>query len=441
MCAVPTQRYLTATKLGSAVLNTAHKGAATALLCVLLFCAINAHSIASTNVNESGDKQSISLSNECPKGFSLEDHNVCRLRTLYQFYSSVQGGGVGGTQTSLPQYRDGFSPQQIDLGRYLFFDPFLSADNSIACASCHQPDKGFSDGLARSVGINGQIGTRSAPSLWNSAFLTRFNWDASANSFEQQVQNPLFSAHEMNNEPQQLLDKLHAQPNYQHLFSQAFKDGVSLANVYTALAAFQSSLISLNSRYDQYAHGNHDVLNAAEIRGMNVFRSFVARCAECHTPPLFTNNQIAVIGVPEPEETPFDKGAEKTFSERKLRGGFKVPTLRNINLTAPYMHQGNFDRLRDVTAFYNNGRGHAMPEDDHLYIHWHISEPQLTDAEIDDVVTFMGTLTDEKFIPNIPNTLPSGLELPAVINRQTQTAANREPPKRSIDAGIPPFGE
>ena len=136
--------------------------------------------------------EQFTLSKQCPLGFELVAGNKCQLRTLYQFYNSNQGRGVGGTQTSLPPHRDGFSPQQIDLGRYLFFDPILSGNGELACASCHQPQKGFSDGRALSVGANGQLTQRSAPSLWNSAFLSSFFWDARSNSLEQQALGPLY---------------------------------------------------------------------------------------------------------------------------------------------------------------------------------------------------------------------------------------------------------
>jgi cytochrome c peroxidase len=142
---------------------------------------------------------------------------------------------------------------------------------------------------------------------------------------------------------------------------------------------------------------------------MNVFRSFVARCAECHTPPLFTNQQIAVIGTPEPEGMPFDIGAEKTLNEPSQRGGFKIPSLRNIDLTAPYMHSGRFTTLREAAAFYTGGRGHAVPQGEQLKIHWHIWEPRLTDEELDRLVDFMKTLNDESFKPLEPAQLPSGL--------------------------------
>ncbi|MCP5128177.1 MAG: c-type cytochrome [Pseudomonadales bacterium] len=331
-------------------------------------------------------------------------------------YPSLENAGVGGLKTGLPAYRDGFSPQQIDLGRYLFFDPALSADGTVSCASCHQPDRGFADGRGRSVGVSGEAMRRSAPSLWNVAFGQRFFWDARAGSLEEQMQGPLYDEHEMATNPEQLLRSLNDIPMYRELFRQAWPRDfesadaqIRLDQIYSALTAFQASLISLNSRYDQYAHGYADALTEPEKEGMNVFRSFVARCAECHTPPLFTNQQIAVIGTPDPEGMPFDPGASESLGEPTLRGGFKVPSLRNIALTAPYMHSGRFETLREAAAFYTGGRGHAVPAGEELKIHWHIWEPNLSDEELDRLVDFLQTLTDESFKPAEPLELPSGM--------------------------------
>lgn len=351
------------------------------------------------------------LKEGCPPSFELRD-GQCFLVNRYQFYDSLQNRGVGGTQTGLPEFRDGFSPQQIDLGRYLFFDPLLSKDGSLSCASCHQPELGFADGRPRSIGMDGQVVKRAAPSLWNVGFLKKLFWDARASNLEEQAVGPLFAADEMANTPQKLMADLVANPLYPDLFKQAYPGEVtplSLENVLHALAAFQTSLVSLNSPYDRYALGHHAALSDEEIAGMNVYRSFVARCSECHTPPLFTNQQIAVIGTPEPEGVPLDIGAEATFHAAKLKGGFKVPTLRNIVKTAPYMHSGRFDSLRDAVEFYTKGRGHAVPAGVEMQIHWHIWEPKLTDQEIDDIVTFLGALTDESLMPETPDKVPSGL--------------------------------
>lgn len=378
-------------------------------ICVLGITTVFATGIcqALTNSNE------IKLATYCPPSF-VKIKNACKLQTHYLQYASTQNAGVGGLKTGLPKYRDGFSPQQIDLGRYLFFDPILSKDNTVSCASCHIPERGFSDGLVRSRGINNQELPRNAPSLWNVGFLNKFFWDGRAGSLEAQAQGPMYDVHEMGNTRESLLKKMSAQAEYRRLFAVAYPDSKSelrLDHIYNALAAFESSLISLNSRYDLYAQGFHEALSTNEIKGMNVFRSFVARCAECHTPPLFTNQQIAVIGMPNAKGQSFDAGAEKISKEPTLRGGFKVPSLRNVALTAPYEHAGQFGSLHEAVEFYNKGRGHAVPKGEKLTLHWHIWEPKLTAVEVNQLVAFLGTLTDQSFLPSTPNMLPSGLKV------------------------------
>ena len=353
------------------------------------------------------------LSHQCPASFEARA-GACRLQTPYQRYASLTGAGVGGLRTGLPAFRDGFTAEQIDLGRYLFFDPVLSSNRKIACASCHNPALGFADGRARSIGVAGREVRRNAPSLWNVGFLRHFFWDGRAHSLEEQVQGPLYGATEMGTTPAQLEATLNGIPAYRKLFFAAFPDSqarIRRDHVYTALAAFESSLVSLNSRYDIYAHGIHDALTPQEIEGLNVFRSFVARCAECHTPPLFTNQQIAVLGVPEPPGRPLDPGAGAITGEPMQRAGFKVPSLRNVALTAPYGHAGQFPTLHETVAFYTGGRGHAVPKGETLHLHWHIAEPKLSPAELDRLVDFLRTLTDESFRPAAPVDVPSGLPL------------------------------
>lgn len=372
--------------------------------------------LAASSVQANG----FTLNDRCPPGFELVNEQRCELRSMYQLYDSLRGQGMGGTKTALPAYRDGFSPQQIDLGRFLFFDPILSGDGKQSCASCHDPDLGFSDGRARSVGHNGIELPRSAPSLWNVAFLTRFFWDGRAKTLEEQVLGPLYAEEEMANTPAKLLADLNSSAEYRRLFGAAFEAGsdITLQQIYTALVAFESSLISLNSPYDRYAHGDHSALSASELEGLNVFRSFVSRCVQCHTPPLFSNQQIAVIGSPEPAGQAFDVGAETTFDAPRLKGGFKIPSLRNIALSAPYMHSGRFKSLEDVVRFYNGGRGHAVSADLDLQLHWHITDPKLSDAEVTLLAQFLHTLTDETFKPARPKAVPSGLPMPRLIGEQ-----------------------
>lgn len=370
---------------------------------------------------------SFTLSERCPPGFERRDEGTCRLHTLYDSYDSLYGRGVGGLRTALPPRRDGFTPEQIDLGRYLFFDPALSGTGTLACASCHHPDLGFGDGRARSLGADGTEVGRSAPTLWNVAFLQRFFWDGRAHTLEEQMRGPLFAPAEMGTTPEKLAQTLNASPTYRSLFAAAFPrqegDAIGLDEVYTALAAFEASLVSLGSRYDRYAQGDHDALSTREIEGFNVFRSFVARCAECHTPPLFTNQQIAVIGVPDPDGRPFDPGAGAVFDNPTWRGGFKVPTLRNVARTAPYMHSGQFATLHEAVKFYTQGRGHAVPPGEKLVLHWHIWEPKLTDDELDLLVDFLNALTDETAVPEIPARVPSGL--PPVQHHASQALSTK----------------
>ena len=357
------------------------------------------------------------LNANCPPGFMLNEKNECMSQNLYMQYDSPNDKGLGGLQTGLSEIRDGFSPQEIDLGRYLFFDPALSADGSMSCATCHQPEKGFSDGLTTSLGHDNQKLKRAAPSLWNVGYLKKLFWDGRANSLEEQMQGPLFSKEEMNNTPENLIATLNEIKGYRQMFKEAFpqkreNEAIELYEVYKSITAFQASLVSLNSKYDRYAHGYHDALNKEEKEGMNIFRSFVARCAECHTPPLFTNQQFAIIGSSEPNGLPLDVGVQIPSNDSTLRGAFKVPSLRNIEKTAPYMHSGNFATLRETVEFYTQGRGHAVPEGENLIIHWHIWEPNLSGYELDRLVDFLKTLTDETFTPKIPETLPSGLKQP-----------------------------
>ena len=377
------------------------------VLAIVLAIMLAAIATASATIQAPTD---FALSTSCPPGFEKTVAGVCELRTLYQFYPAKRG--LGGTRTALPPHRDGFTPPQIDLGRYLFFDPVLSGDGTLSCASCHDPARGLSDGRARSSGIHGTDAGRAAPTLWNVAFLKRFFWDSRADSLEAQAAGPIYSPREMGNTPKQLLASLNGNATYRRLFQEAFPGSpgaVTERQVFTALTAFETTLVSLNSRYDRYVHGYDAALSEREIEGLNVFRSFVARCSECHTPPLFTNEQLAVIGMPEPEGRPFDVGAEATLGSPKLKGGFKVPTLRNIARTAPYSHSGAFTDLHGAVEFYNKGRGNAVPKDMHLYLHWHISDPNLTATEVDRIVDFLGALTDETFVPQRPARVPSGL--------------------------------
>jgi cytochrome c peroxidase len=381
--------------------------------------------------------RSWNLKHTCPPSFETLANGTCSFRSLYQLYALPDGHG--GLRAPLPPARDGFRPEEIDLGRYLFFDPVLSRDGSTSCATCHRPDRGFADGLPQSVGhfkLGAVQGTRSsdpisprnAPTLWNVGFLKSYFWDGRASTLEEQALIPMFSDGEMANTPQVLEATLNSNSTYRSLFGMAFgrskNSPITVAEIATALTAFESSLVSFNSRYDKYAHGDQQAMSAVEIAGFNVFRGFVARCSQCHTPPLFTNNEIAVVGAPRVPGQPYDLGAGQRNSDPALRGAFRVPTLRNIARTGPYFNAGQFSSLREVVDFYNASRGHAVPPGEHAEIHWHIAmtRPELSDADAAALVAFLACLTDESLRPQVPSDVPSGLRVAAAAQPKSSAS-------------------
>jgi cytochrome c peroxidase len=353
----------------------------------------------------------ITLRDQCPASFQMLGDGTCKLVTLYDLYDSpAQHGGL---KARLETRAARYTPAQMDLGRYLFFDPVLSADRTMSCATCHDPAKGLSDGLKRAMG-RVEL-KRSTPSLWNVAFNSRFMWDGRAHSLEQQAILPLTSPDEMGNTPEGIVSSLNEIPVYRDLFRQAFGRSPDMDGVKRALAAFETTLVSLNSRYDRYAHGDETALSPREIRGHNVFRGFVARCSQCHLPPLFTDNELVVVGAPVDDRAAFDPGAGGVTDKPDLIGAFKVPTLRNISRTAPYFNAGQFETLEDVVGFYNDTRGHAAPPGQKLEIHWHVhmtNGPELSERDVADLAAFLATLEDETMMPEIPHELPSGLTHP-----------------------------
>ncbi len=357
------------------------------------------------------------LRDRCPPSFEQLADRTCELRTLYQLYASADGHG--GLRARLPPMRQRFTPEQIDLGRYLFFDRALSGDGTTACADCHRPDRGFGDGRARSMTFVDRRHAsvpldRNAPTLWNVGFLQRLFWDGRASTLQDQARGPLFAADEMANTPQALEAALDASPVYGRLFASAFgRDAgpIRTGEVLQALAAFESSLVSFSSRYDRYALGDATALSDQEIQGYNVFRGFVGRCSQCHVPPLFTDGELAVVGAPAVAGVPYDLGAGRLSDDPALAGAFKVPTLRNVERTAPYFNGGQFKSLEDVLRFYNDRRGHAQPAGIALEIHWHIAMPRplLSEDDVTAVAAFLRTLTDESLLPARPAAVPSGL--------------------------------
>jgi cytochrome c peroxidase len=350
------------------------------------------------------------LNGRCPPSFEQIADGTCEFRNLYELYASA--AGHGGLRARLPQMRERFTPEQIDLGRYLFFDRALSGEGLLACADCHDPDRGFADGRIRSLG-RVEL-DRNAPTLWNVGFLPRLFWDGRSRTLEEQARGPLFSAAEMANTPEQLEATLNDVAAYRRLFAHAFRrderQPIRVDEVTLALAAFESSLVSFNSRYDRYALGDANALTDQEQHGYNIFRGFVGRCSQCHIPPLFTDGELAVVGAPPVAGRPYDVGAGRTSDDPALVGAFKVPTLRNVARTAPYFNAGQLSSLDEVLRFYNDARGHARPPGITQQIHWHIAMPRplLSEEDVAAVVAFLGALTDESLRPSSPQSVPSG---------------------------------
>ncbi len=305
------------------------------------------------------------------------------------------------------------TPAKVTLGRLLFFDPILSQGNDRACASCHHPDLGFSDGRPVAAGLTGPL-TRNTPTLWNVAFAGKLFWDGRLDSLEAQATFPITHPEEMGvGDPATLEAELRAIPEYVALFDAAFGGGeeaVTLTNTVRALAAFQRTLLSQNSPFDRYAAGDVEALTPSQRRGLALFRSGATRCFECHAAPTFASDTFRVIGVPDD-----DPGRAGVVPDGQP-GAFKVPTLRNIALTAPYMHNGSLATLEEVVDFYAKGGGRAFGNE---RVDVFVNGFELTAQERADLVAFLYALTDESNLPTIPTAVPSGLP---VVARQDNPA-------------------
>lgn len=272
------------------------------------------------------------------------------------------------------------------LGALLFEDPILSVDSSISCETCHQPFAAFSHiDHALSHGVEGRIGRRNVPALQNLAWQTSFMWDGSIANLDMQSLSPITGHEEMSENLDHLLAKLTAHPEYPARFRAAFgTDTITIPRVLRALGRFVAGLVSANSRYDRAMQGR-DTLADNEKRGLQLFRR---HCASCHTEPLFTNNGFASNGL-QPNSTEPDSGRIRITHDAQDLFRFKIPSLRNITRTHPYMHDGRFKRLRDVLAHYANTP--ALPDHTDPRVR---SIGPLTDAERKDIVAFLMTLEE-----------------------------------------------
>lgn len=280
---------------------------------------------------------------------------------------------------------------RIALGRALFYDPILSRDTTISCASCHSQYNGFTHSdHALSHGIEDRIGKRNAPSLVNLTWSDAFMWDGASFSLEAQVLTPLTAHHEMDNSLDTIIYRLKMHDRYPSMFYDAYKDStITIAHIVKSIASFESQFISFQSRYDSVQR-ELTVFTDQEKTGYALFKQ---HCNSCHQEPLFTNNAFADNGLSMNTALP-DSGRYAITNAMQDMRHFKVPTLRNIVYTFPYMHDGRFSRLRDVL-------NHYAYNIDTTDVYRDIIKPMnLTSNQITDVMAFLYTLTDKSFLFN-----------------------------------------
>jgi len=286
--------------------------------------------------------------------------------------------------------------ETVALGRHLYYDPILSADNTVSCASCHAPESGFTDTRKVSVGVGGKHGTRHSPTVINSAYNTLQFWDGRAPSLEEQAKGPIANPVEMASSYPDVVKRLQANPGYVTMFKQAWgTDQITIDLVAKSIASFERSVLCGNSAFDRFYYG-HDkkALSASAQRGLKLFMDpKKGDCGACHTIgkdyALFTDNKFHNLGIgADADGNLADLGRFDQTKNDADRGAFKTPTLRNIAQRAPYFHDGSFPALRDALGHYIGG-GNLNP---HLDKEIHALD-FLSFDERDDILAFMDSLT------------------------------------------------
>lgn len=324
--------------------------------------------------------------------------------------------------------------EKIRLGEMLFFDPILSTENDISCATCHHPDLGFTDGRATAMGAGGtgvsidRTGgselTRNVPTLYEVAYAPALFWDGRAESLEAQIHAPLTEVSEMHSTADEAITEVATIETYRELFEAAFPEDanpMTYDNLARAVAAYERSLMAHDSPFDRYVAGDTSALTPSQKRGFALFRSGATGCYKCHAAPLFTNGEYAVTGVLNADgQLDSDVGRFAVTNNEEDKFAFRTPSLRNIGWTAPYMHNGSLATLEEVVAFYAKGGGVGLgvevPNQSRF-----INPFDLSEQETQDLVNFLYALTDAT-PPTVPAQVPSGLPVVARLqNPATET--------------------
>jgi cytochrome c peroxidase len=353
-------------------------------------------------ITEYGNKISVGITKiEDQYGYPLKYNRMLRQDAKTLFDSTAFN-----VNAFAPGHKSYITEKKVQLGKKLFFDPSLSGPGTRSCASCHQPDKAFTDGLKKHTSIHADtLLNRNTPTLINAALQSNYFYDMRALTLEDQANDVIHTKAEMDGSLKDIVSHLRKKKTYRKLFSKAFpaknRAPIDSSNVLNAIASYVRSLTKLNSRFDQYMRGDSSALTPEEIKGFNLFMG-KAKCATCHfmplfngvTPPDFTESEAEVIGVPKSLTDSVidpDLGWYNINGVSSYKHAFKTPTVRNIDRTAPYMHNGIDTTLEQVMEFYNNAgvvglgiklKNNTLPEDS---LH-------LTDKEIDDIIAFMKSL-------------------------------------------------
>ncbi len=281
----------------------------------------------------------------------------------------------------------------VELGEKLFFDRQLSADNTISCSSCHKQESAFADHNPKAIGIEGRIGLRNAPPVQNMAFMQFYNWDGNKLQLENQPLVPIITHEEMDSSILEVIGKLESDPSYIELFNKAFQgEGITADGIYNSIAQYEYTLISSNSKYDRVKRNEGETFTTSEAQGYAVFQN---KCISCHSTELFTDQSFRNIGFPiNPDSEEGGRTRITGLVEDYMR--FRVPSLRNIEYTAPYGSFGQFATLEDLLDYLDNG----VLEADNLdpILKDNNNRIPLTAQEKTDLIAFMKTLSDAEFL-------------------------------------------
>jgi len=282
----------------------------------------------------------------------------------------------------------------FNLGKALFYDPVLSKDGSVSCNNCHIQATAFADSPIHplSVGFDNQLGIRNAPSLTNMAFFPEFFWDGGVTHLDFVPINAIESEFELNETVENVVAKLNSKEKYKHMFKEAFDlEVITLPYTLHALSQFTNMMISANSKYDKYIREEEESLTPLELEGLAIFRE---KCSTCHSGELFTDFSYRNNGL---DSTFADTGRNRITALNSDIGKFRVPSLRNIALTSPYMHNARFSTLKEVLDHYDNGMVYYKTIDD-SFINQNGLGIELKEDEKEAIIAFLNTLTDYDFV-------------------------------------------